>query len=60
MTGLMGAGHDQVPYALFGALEHTDGTITIKNKKYEKEDNTAGTQTYACSGDKCEIVDLTK
>ena len=29
-------------------------------KKYEKEDNTAGTQTYACSGDKCEIVDLTK
>jgi ABC-type Mn2+/Zn2+ transport system ATPase subunit len=38
MTGLMGAGHDQVPYALFGALEHSDGTITIKNKKYEKED----------------------
>jgi ribonucleoside-triphosphate reductase len=29
-------------------------------KKYEKEDNTAGTQTYACSGDKCEVVDLTK
>lgn len=28
--------------------------------KYEKEDNTAGTQTYACSGDKCELVDLTK
>jgi len=26
---------------------------------YEKEDNTKGTQTYACSGDKCEIVDLT-
>ena len=26
---------------------------------YEKEDTTAGTQTYACSGDKCEIVDLT-
>jgi ribose transport system ATP-binding protein len=40
MTGLMGAGHDQVPYALFGALEHTAGTITIKNKKYEKEDLT--------------------
>ena len=40
MTGLMGAGHDQVPYALFGALEHTDGTITIKNKKFEKEDLT--------------------
>ena len=28
--------------------------------KYEREDNTAGTQTYACSGDKCELVDLTK
>ena len=26
--------------------------------KYEKEDNTVGTQTYACSGDKCEIVDI--
>lgn len=27
--------------------------------KYEKEDNTAGTQTFACSGDKCELVDIT-
>lgn len=27
--------------------------------KYEKEDRTAGSQTYACSGDKCELVDLT-
>jgi ribonucleoside-diphosphate reductase alpha chain len=26
---------------------------------YEKEDSTSGTQQYACSGDKCEIVDLT-
>jgi ribonucleoside-diphosphate reductase alpha chain len=26
---------------------------------YEKEDKTAGSQTYACSGDKCEMVDLT-
>jgi ribonucleoside-triphosphate reductase len=26
---------------------------------YEREDNTAGTQTFACSGDKCEVVDLT-
>ena len=26
---------------------------------YEKEDSTSGTQTFACSGDKCEIVDLT-
>jgi len=27
--------------------------------EYEKEDNTAGSQTLACSGDSCEIVDLT-
>ena len=27
---------------------------------YEKEDNTAGSQTLACSGGSCEIVDLTK
>ena len=26
---------------------------------YEKEDNTSGMQTMACSGDSCEIVDLT-
>ena len=26
---------------------------------YEKEDNTSGTQTYACSGGSCEVVDLT-
>ena len=28
--------------------------------KYEESDHTAGTQTYACSGGSCEIVDLTK
>ena len=27
-------------------------------KTYEKEDNTSGTQTYACSANSCEIVDL--
>jgi len=27
--------------------------------EYEQEDNTAGMQTLACSGDSCEIVDLT-
>jgi len=26
---------------------------------YEKEDNTHGTQTLNCSGDVCEIVDIT-
>ena len=27
--------------------------------KYEESDHTAGTQTYACTGNSCEIVDLT-
>ena len=27
--------------------------------QYEKTDTTKGTQTFACSGDKCEVVDLT-
>jgi ribonucleoside-diphosphate reductase alpha chain len=30
-----------------------------KLSDYEQEDNTAGMQTMACSGDVCEIVDLT-
>ena len=29
-----------------------------KLSEYEQEDNTAGSQTLACSGDSCEIVDL--
>jgi ribonucleoside-diphosphate reductase alpha chain len=27
--------------------------------EYELEDSTVGSQTFACSGDTCEIVDLT-
>jgi ribonucleoside-diphosphate reductase alpha chain len=27
-------------------------------KNYEKQDQTSGTQTFACTGDKCEMVDL--
>ena len=27
--------------------------------KYEEEDNTAGSQSFACSGNSCELVDLT-
>ena len=30
-----------------------------KLSEYEQEDNTSGSQTMACSGDSCEIVDLT-
>ena len=26
---------------------------------YEEDDNTSGSQTFACSGSSCEIVDLT-
>ena len=29
-----------------------------KLSEYENEDNTSGSQTLACSGDACEIVDL--
>ena len=29
-------------------------------QNYEKEDHTVGNQTFACSGDKCEVVDLTR
>ena len=31
----------------------------LELSSYEKEDNTSGTQTMACSGNSCEIVDLT-
>jgi len=30
----------------------------VKLSEYEMEDNTAGSQTLACSGDSCEVVDL--
>jgi len=30
-----------------------------KLTSYEKTDSTIGTQTFACSGDKCELVDIT-
>ena len=29
-------------------------------KKYEETDNTTSSQTLACSGNSCEMVDLTK
>lgn len=43
------------------ALEKVLPTSMEWNKtlvSYEKEDSTTGTQQYACSGDKCEIVDI--
>ena len=42
------------------ALKQTPKSIDwAKLSEYEKEDNTAGMQTLACSGDSCEVVDLT-
>ena len=43
------------------ALKQTPKSIDwAKLSEYEKEDNTAGMQTLACSGDSCEVVDLTQ
>lgn len=40
--------------------EHPEPTINWSGlSKYEQEDNTSGSQTYACSGSSCELVDLT-
>jgi ribonucleoside-diphosphate reductase alpha chain len=30
-----------------------------KLSEYEKEDNTKSSQTFACTGDVCEVVDIT-
>ena len=38
-----------------GRFRNIDWTSFIK---YEKEDNTKSSQTFACSGDSCEIVDI--
>ena len=39
LTGLLGMGHEDVPYLMFGATEGT-GSITIKGKTYPVEDLT--------------------
>ena len=58
--------YKQAPYQECGVAEYESLAAKIPTNvdwtglaKYEKEDNTAGTQTLACSGDKCELVDLT-
>lgn len=58
--------YKQAPYQECGIEEYEALAAKIPTNvdwsglcKYEKEDNTAGTQTMACSGDKCEVVDLT-
>jgi ribonucleoside-triphosphate reductase len=56
----------QAPYQECGKEEHDlllakmpNGVNWLDLIKYEKEDKTSGTQTFACSGDKCELVDIT-
>ena len=58
--------YQQAPYQDCSKEDYEDLLSTMpKNidwselSQYEDEDNTAGSQTMACSGDTCEIVDLT-
>ena len=57
--------YQQAPYQECGKTDYTAlKSLMPKNidwsklSEYENEDNTAGSQTLACSGDSCEIVDL--
>jgi ribonucleoside-diphosphate reductase alpha chain len=56
----------QAPYQECTEIAYTALSVEMpknvdwsKLKMYEKEDKTVSTQTFACSGDKCELVDLT-
>jgi ribonucleoside-triphosphate reductase len=58
--------YEQAPYTNVGKSDYNmlksimpKSIDWSKLSEYEKEDNTAGSQTLACSGDSCEIVDLT-
>ncbi len=58
--------YQQAPYQEVGKSDYEELLSVMpeaidwsKLSQYEQEDNTAGSQTLACSGDSCEIVDLT-
>jgi len=58
--------YQQAPYQECTKIAYTALAVEMpKNvdwsllKNYEKTDSTKSSQTFACSGDKCEIVDLT-
>ena len=58
--------YQQAPYQDIGKSDYNEMLKFMpksidweKLNEYEQEDNTAGSQTFACSGDVCEIVDLT-
>ena len=56
--------YQQAPYqdcteAVYNDFRGKFGNIDWKSfTNYEKEDNTKSSQTFACSGDSCEIVDI--
>lgn len=57
--------YDQAPYEEIDEEKHKELSDTMPESvdwiglsDYEEDDNTAGSQTYACSGGSCEIVDL--
>jgi len=57
--------YKQAPYQECAENEYTEMVNRMPQdidwdelSKYELEDNTVGSQEYACTGDKCEIVDL--
>ena len=39
-------------------LDETEKRLEAKLADYEKEDGTKSSQTFACTGDVCEIVDI--
>ncbi len=58
--------YQQAPYQEVDKTDYTNLLSLMpksidwsKLSDYESEDNTAGSQTLACTGDSCEIVDLT-
>ena len=58
--------YQQAPYQEIGKKEYEELAKLMPEKidwslltNYEESDNTVGMQTMACSGDSCEIVDLT-
>jgi len=61
-----GGTYQQAPYQECSEEDYNDLVKSMPKSidwsdlsNYEKEDNTSGMQTMACSGDVCEIVDLT-
>jgi ribonucleoside-diphosphate reductase alpha chain len=58
--------YQQAPYQECSKEEYEEALSSMPERldwaklaEYEQEDNTASSQTFACSGDVCEIVDLT-